>query len=141
MTNTSTTAYKTRWELRIPINPLDGRNHEQVKPGTIREPTQMEERATLEHPHKEIKESISLNPIELLPQKFTIQRQLTKQRIRNCGKKQKGSLKKGRHIKNLQSKGMEDSPLKELNEMEACKPSYTEFKRMVIRILKELPDN
>ena len=53
----------------------------------------MEERATLEHPHKEIKESISLNPIELLPQKFTIQRQLTKQNIRKHRNKQKESTK------------------------------------------------
>ena len=41
----------------------------------------------------------------------------------------------------MQSKGTEDSPLKELNEMEASKLSDTEFKRMVIRILKELTDN
>ena len=30
----------------------------------------MEERATLEHPDKEIKETTPLNPTELLPQKF-----------------------------------------------------------------------
>ena len=36
---------------------------------------------------------------------------------------------------------MEDSPLKELNEMEASKLSDIEFKRMVIRMLKELTDN
>ena len=36
---------------------------------------------------------------------------------------------------------MEDSPLKELNKMEAGKLSDMKFKRMVIRILKELTDN
>ena len=36
---------------------------------------------------------------------------------------------------------MEDSPVKELNEMEASKLSDIEFKRMVKRILKELTDN
>ena len=34
-----------------------------------------------------------------------------------------------------------DSPLKELNEMEIGKISDIEFKRMVIRMLKELTDN
>ena len=47
----------------------------------------------------------------------------------------------GRQRKKLQWKGMEDSPLKELNEMEASKLSDIEGKRMVIRILKELTDN
>ena len=47
----------------------------------------------------------------------------------------------GRQRKNLQSKGMEDSLLKELNEMEASKQSDIEFKRMVIRMLKELTNN
>ena len=42
---------------------------------------------------------------------------------------------------NLQSKAMEDSPLKELNKMEASKQSDIEFKRMVIRMLKELAEN
>ena len=37
--------------------------------------------------------------------------------------------------------GMENSPLKELNEMEASKVSDIEFKRMVIKMLKELTDN
>ena len=40
-----------------------------------------------------------------------------------------------RQRKNLQSKGTEDSPVKELNEMGASKLSDTEFKRVVIRIL------
>ena len=35
---------------------------------------------------------------------------------------------------------MEDYLLKELNEMEASKQSDIEFKRMVIRMLKELTD-
>ena len=47
----------------------------------------------------------------------------------------------GRQRKNLQSKGMGDSPLKELNEMEVSKPSDIEFKLMFIRMLKELIHN
>ena len=47
----------------------------------------------------------------------------------------------GRDRKNLHPKGMEDSPLKELNEMVARKLSDIEFKRMVIRMLKELTHN
>ena len=47
----------------------------------------------------------------------------------------------GRQKKNMQSKGMEDFPLKELNEMEVSKQSDIEFKRMVIRMLRELTDN
>ena len=35
---------------------------------------------------------------------------------------------------------MEDSPLKELNKMEVNKLSHTEFKTMVIKMLKELTD-
>ena len=41
----------------------------------------------------------------------------------------------------MQSKGIEDSPLKELNEMEVSKLSDVEFKIMVIKMLKELTDN
>ena len=44
----------------------------------------------------------------------------------------------GRQRENQQSKGMRDSPVKELNEKEASKLSDIEFKRMVIRMLKEL---
>ena len=40
----------------------------------------------------------------------------------------------------MQSKEMEDSPLKELNEMEVTKLSDMEFKIMVIKMLKELMD-
>ena len=47
----------------------------------------------------------------------------------------------GRQKENKQSKGMEDSPLKELNEMEVTKLSDIEFKLMVIKMLKELRDN
>ena len=36
---------------------------------------------------------------------------------------------------------MEDSPIKELNKMEVSKLSDIEFKRMVVRMLKELTDN
>ena len=38
----------------------------------------------------------------------------------------------------MQLKGMEDSPLKELDEMEVTKLSDIEFKLMVIKMLKEL---
>ena len=41
----------------------------------------------------------------------------------------------------MQSKGMEDSPLKKLNEMEVTKLSDIEFKLMVMKMLKELTDN
>ena len=41
----------------------------------------------------------------------------------------------------MQSKGMEDSPLKELNEIEVSKLSDVELKIMVIKLLKELTDN
>ena len=47
----------------------------------------------------------------------------------------------GRQRKNLQSKGMEDSPVKELNEMEPSKSLDIEFKRVVIRMLKEFTDH
>ena len=47
----------------------------------------------------------------------------------------------GRQKENIQSKEMEGSPLKELNEMEVSKLSDTEFKIMVIKRLKELTDN
>ena len=47
----------------------------------------------------------------------------------------------GRQRTNPQLKGMEDSPVKELNEMEASKLSDTEFKRMVVWMLKKLTDN
>ena len=47
----------------------------------------------------------------------------------------------GRQKKNLESKGMEYSPLKELNEMEVSKLSDIKIKIMVIKMLKELTDN
>ena len=54
-------------------------------------------------------------------------------------KKQSPNERKGgSQRKNLQLKGMEDSPLKELKEMEASKPSDVDFKRIVIRTFKEL---
>ena len=46
-----------------------------------------------------------------------------------------------RQKKNMHPKGMEDSPLKELNEMEVSKLSNIEFKIMVIKMLKKLTDN
>ena len=47
----------------------------------------------------------------------------------------------GKQRKHLQSKGIEDSPLKELDEMEASKLSDIEFKTVVIRVFKGLTDN
>ena len=47
----------------------------------------------------------------------------------------------GRQRKNTQWKGIEDSLVKKLNEMKSRKLSDIEFKRMVIRILKELSHN
>ena len=47
----------------------------------------------------------------------------------------------GRQKKNIQSKGMEDFPLKVLNEMQVTKLSDIEFKIVVINMLKELTDN
>ena len=47
----------------------------------------------------------------------------------------------GRQKKNLKSKVMEHSPLKEHTEMEVTKQSHIEFKIMVIKMLKELTDN
>ena len=41
----------------------------------------------------------------------------------------------------MQSKGMEDSLLKQLNKMEVTNVSDMEFKIMVIKMLKELTDN
>ena len=43
----------------------------------------------------------------------------------------------GRQKKNMQSKGMEDSQLKEINEMEVSKLSDIEFKIIIIKMLKE----
>ena len=47
----------------------------------------------------------------------------------------------GRQKNNMQSKGMEDPPLKELNEREVSKLSDIDFKGMVIKLLKEFTDN
>ena len=47
----------------------------------------------------------------------------------------------GRQKNNMQSKGMGNSLLKELNKMEVSKLSDIEFKIMVIRMLKKLTDN
>ena len=47
----------------------------------------------------------------------------------------------GRQRKNPQWKGMQESPEKELNEIEAGNLSDIEFKKMVIRMYKELSDN
>ena len=47
----------------------------------------------------------------------------------------------GRQKKNMQSKGMEDSPLKEVNKVVVTKLSNIEFKIIVIKMLKEHTDN
>ena len=47
----------------------------------------------------------------------------------------------GRQKKNMQSKGIENSPLKGLNEMDVSKLSDIEFKIMVIRMIKELTES
>ena len=47
----------------------------------------------------------------------------------------------GRWKKNIQSKGVEDSSLKELNVMGVTKLYNIEFKIMVIKLLKEFTDN
>ena len=41
----------------------------------------------------------------------------------------------------MQSKGMENTPLKELKKMEVTKLSHIEYKLMVIKRLKEVTDN
>ena len=101
----------------------------------------MEERTTLKHPDKKIKKNTPLNPTELLPQKFTLQRQLANQKKHQEAQKQRKSHIKLGEKKNMQSKEMEDSSLKEINEIEVCKLSDIEFKRMVIRMLKDPTDN
>ena len=90
--------------------------------------TSNRKRATLDHPDKEIKETASLSLTDPLPQNFTLRRQLAKQNIWNHRNKQKESCKMGTQRKNPQLKGMEDSPVKELNEMKPRKPSDIEFK-------------
>ena len=87
----------------------------------------MEERATLEHPDKEIKETAPWSSAELLPQKFTWQRQLAKLSIGNYRNKQKESPKMVGQRKNSQSKVIEEYPEKELNEIEASSLSDIEF--------------
>ena len=47
----------------------------------------------------------------------------------------------GRQKKNMKSKGMENSPLRKLNEMDVTKLSDIQFKLMVIKMLKQLTDN
>ena len=47
----------------------------------------------------------------------------------------------GRQRNKLQSKGKEESPERVLNETEASNLSDTEFKIMIIRMLKELSEN
>ena len=73
LTNNGTTAYKTRWELKIAVNSLEGRTHQkrthqQVKPQyNKKEHTHTEERASLEHLDKKIKESHRIPTTEVHP--------------------------------------------------------------------------
>ena len=62
----------------------------------------MEERTSVEHPNKEIKETTPVGPTEPLPQKFTPQRQLAKQSIQKCTDKHKESPNTKTQRKNLQ---------------------------------------
>ena len=55
-------------------NPPTKESPKGKNPSTTRKSTQTEERANLEHPDKEIKETTPLNPTELSPYKFTLQR-------------------------------------------------------------------
>ena len=47
----------------------------------------------------------------------------------------------GTQKKNMQSKGMEDSTLKELKIMEVTKPLDIKFKIMVMQMIKKVTDN
>ena len=65
--------YKNRWELQTSVYLLQEKNHQQrnhqrVKTQVQQESPHKHERETLEYPDKEIKETTSLNPIELLPE-------------------------------------------------------------------------
>ena len=94
--------YKNRWELQTSVYLLKEKNHQQrnhqniKNTRTTRETTQTEERANLECPDKEIKETTPLNPIEFLPQNFTLQRELAKQNFRKHRSREKESPKLGR---------------------------------------------
>ena len=96
------TTYKNRWELQTPLYLLEEENHQQrnhqniKNTRTTREATQTEERANLECPDKEIKETTPLNPIELLPYKFTLQRQLESKTSGSTETNKKKSPKMGR---------------------------------------------
>ena len=86
---------------------------------------------------KEIKVRALLSPTELLPQKFTLRRQLAKQSIRKHRNKQKESLKWAKKEPTIERDGRLPSK-KKINEMEASKQSDIEFKRMVIGMVKGL---
>ena len=109
-------------------------------PSTTRETTKTEERANLECPDKEIRDHTT-EPHRIPTREVHPTKTATKQNIRKHRNKQKESPKMGRQKANLRSEGMEDSPLKELNEMEVTKLSDVEFKLMGIKMLKELTDN
>ena len=104
-------------------------------------PTQTEERAILEFPDKGSRETAPASHTELLLQKITPRRQLTKQSILGGTNNQKEPPKMGRQRKSPQSYGKEERPVKELNEFEGSNLSDAEFKKMVKRMLKELSDN
>ena len=83
----------------------------------------------LEHPLEEIKEATPLSPTRLLPRSPTHEDKQVKQSILRCRNKQKELPKMG---KNPQSKGMEESLRKQLNEIGASNLSDLEFKKKLL---------
>ena len=61
LTNTCTTAYKTRWEVGLPVSLLERRiqqqrSNQKVKPKYNRRAHRSRTKATLEHPDKDIRD-------------------------------------------------------------------------------------
>ena len=117
------------------------------RPMTIRTQIQQE---SPHNPHKEHSCSIQLRTLRRLhhwlPQDSYHVRPPHKDRKSKQiyiihGSNQKKGSSKGRQRNNLQTKEKEESPEKELNDVEASKLSVTDFKVMVIGILKELSEN
>ena len=82
LTNNCTIAYKTRWELGLPVSPLGGETTN--KEATRKKPKYDNRvhanlsKGSIEHTEKEIKETVPLSPTEHLPQKATPQRKAVK---------------------------------------------------------------
>ena len=141
-----TTAYKMWWMVWPSVSQPEGRTHQrmiqqQPKPNYNWEPTKKAWRASQEYPAQDIKETASLSPTDLLPQKVTPWRLLSKQINMICRNKWDKPPKMGRWRNNPQSKTKKEPPERELNEIEASKLSDIEFKVLVIRMLKELREN